>query len=55
LGLVVAQPNPTLLGPTGHQDPTMLFLFGSVLGLACKPDPTMLCPFAKLNPVALGR
>jgi len=48
--LGLAQPNPTLLGPVGQEDPTFLALFGSVLGLA-----VTLGLAAKLDPTTFGK
>jgi len=36
-------------------DPTLLTLFGSVLGLAWQPDSTALGPAAKSDPTTFGR
>jgi len=35
---------------TIRRNPTLLVFFGSVLGLACQPDPTMLGPATKARP-----
>jgi len=53
--LGLAKRDPTLLGPAGQQDPTLLALFWSVLGLAWQPDPIALDPAAKPDPTIFGR
>jgi len=38
------------MSSTVRQNPTLLVFFGSVLGLACQPDPTMLGSATKAKP-----
>jgi len=43
------------LGPVGHQNPILLTLVGSVLGLALQPGPTTMGPAAKQDLTTFGR